>query len=156
MTEIEQSSNVESEPKASDSPIGSFADRVQAALIDGGITTVILIVAGLLATPVYQSFPQLVRVFLFPIYLYASVFLFYAIFECSSKQGTPGKQAFRLRVVDMNGRRISFGRASARTLGKILSTLALMIGWLMPLWTIKRQALHDKIAGTLVLKEGKP
>ena len=65
---------------------------------------------------------------------------------------TPGKMACGIKVTDLDGRRISFGRATGRFFGKILSTLILLIGFLMQPFTARKQALHDILAGTLVVK----
>ncbi|NJL90703.1 MAG: RDD family protein [Coleofasciculaceae cyanobacterium SM2_1_6] len=51
------------------------------------------------------------------------------------------------------GRPISFVKASIRHFSKILSALILMIGYIMAFFTEKKQALHDMIAGTLVLQK---
>jgi uncharacterized RDD family membrane protein YckC len=80
--------------------------------------------------------------------------LYWAILESSPRQATLGKMAVGLKVTDLQGNRISFARAIGRTLAKLLSTLIFMIGWLMAGWTEKKQGLHDKIAGTLVVKKG--
>ncbi|CAM3650075.1 RDD family protein [Pontibacter korlensis] len=78
--------------------------------------------------------------------------LYYAGFESSSKQATLGKQIFGIFVTDTEGYRISFARATGRYFGKMLSGLILLIGYLMAAFTERRQALHDKLAGTLVLQ----
>jgi uncharacterized RDD family membrane protein YckC len=80
------------------------------------------------------------------------VWLYYALFESSTWQGTPGKRVLGLFVTDMQGRPISFARASARFFGKILSWLILMIGYIMAGFTAKKQALHDILADCLVLR----
>ena len=72
--------------------------------------------------------------------------------EASSKKATLGKMALGLIVTDVNGVRLSFGRASGRYFGKILSGLILNIGFIMAAFTEKKQALHDILAGTLVLE----
>jgi len=46
-------------------------------------------------------------------------------------------------VTDLNGNRISFGRATGRYFGKFISSLTLMIGYMMAGWTRRKQALHD-------------
>ena len=74
----------------------------------------------------------------------------------SSKQATVGKMVFRMKVTDMEGRRISFVRALGRHFAKYLSGLMLFIGYLIQPFTAKRQALHDLIVGTLVLREVGP
>ncbi|MEP6769789.1 MAG: RDD family protein [Acidobacteriota bacterium] len=82
--------------------------------------------------------------------------LYSALSESSSAQATLGKRVLRLRVTDTLGRRISFSRATARTLGKILSSLTLCIGFAMAGFTRRRQALHDLMAETVVLRIGAP
>ena len=74
-------------------------------------------------------------------------------FHSSRWQATPGKRACGIKVTDLEGRRIGFGRATSRYLASMLSTLILGIGFLMACWTRRRQALHDKLAGTLVVNE---
>ena len=76
-------------------------------------------------------------------------------FESSSWQATPGKRALGLIVTDSEGRRISVARAVGRYFAKILSSLILLIGFIMIAFTDRKQGLHDLIAGTLVVK-GKP
>lgn len=79
--------------------------------------------------------------------------LYFATFESSRWQATPGKKALGLRVTDLEGRRLSFIRASARHFGKIISSLLFGIGFLMAGFTEKKQALHDMLAGCLVLRD---
>jgi uncharacterized RDD family membrane protein YckC len=79
--------------------------------------------------------------------------LYFSLSESSSWQATLGKKALGLAVTDLEGRRIGFGRATGRYFAKILSSLILFIGWLMAGFTEKKQALHDMIAGTLVLRK---
>lgn len=79
--------------------------------------------------------------------------LYYALFESSSKQATPGKLACGFAVTDMNGNRISFGRATGRYFSMIFSALTLGVGYLMCAFTEKKQCLHDMIAGCLMYKK---
>ena len=78
--------------------------------------------------------------------------IYEASMESSSKQATVGKMALGLKVTDEGGLRISFPRASARYFGKILSRMTLLIGYIMAGFTARKQALHDMIAGTLVVR----
>lgn len=78
--------------------------------------------------------------------------LYFTVFESSTWQATPGKKMLGLRATDLNGNKIGFGRANARYWLKILSALILLIGYIMAAFTEKKQALHDMIASTLVLK----
>lgn len=77
--------------------------------------------------------------------------LYFAWFESSRFQATPGKLAVGMIVIDLDGKRISFGKAVIRTLSKILSGLILYVGFIMIGFTEKRQGLHDMIAGTTVV-----
>lgn len=81
--------------------------------------------------------------------------IYFATMESSSKQGTFGKMALGIKVTDMDGNKISFGKASGRFFGKILSALILFIGFLMVGFTKKKQGLHDIMADTLVLKKNR-
>jgi len=78
--------------------------------------------------------------------------LYFALMESSAWQATLGKKALGLRVTGMDGQRIGFGRATGRYFGKILSALTLMVGFMMAGFTPRKQALHDMIAGTLVVR----
>lgn len=78
--------------------------------------------------------------------------LYFALQECSEKQATLGKRALRLVVCDMNGNRLRLGRATGRHFAKLLSFLILGIGYLMVGFTDRKQGLHDKVAGTVVLR----
>jgi len=78
--------------------------------------------------------------------------IYEASMESSSRQATLGKMALGLKVTDEYGNRISFARASARFFSKILSSMILMIGYIMAGFTARKQALHDIIAGTLVVR----
>jgi uncharacterized RDD family membrane protein YckC len=83
----------------------------------------------------------------------AASWLYFALMESSAKQATLGKLALGLRVTDMNGNRITFGRATGRYFGKLVSGLILYIGFIMAGFTQQKQALHDIMAGTLVIKK---
>jgi uncharacterized RDD family membrane protein YckC len=79
--------------------------------------------------------------------------IYYSLLESSAWQATLGKKALGLEVTDLEGRRISFGRATGRFFGKILSAFILFIGFIMAGFTEKKQALHDILAGTLVIRK---
>lgn len=77
--------------------------------------------------------------------------LYFALMESSSMQATLGKKALGIVVTDVNGQRIGFGRATGRYFAKIISSIIFLIGYIMAAFTAKKQALHDMIAGTLVV-----
>jgi len=65
---------------------------------------------------------------------------------------TPGKMLFRLRIVRGNGREVGYGRAFVRWIGQILSALLLGVGFFMIAFSRKKRALHDRLAGTYVVR----
>jgi len=79
--------------------------------------------------------------------------LYHAIQESGEAQATIGKRALGLIVTDIDGQRLSFGRATGRYFAKILSSLICLIGFIMAAFTEKKQALHDMLAGTLVVRK---
>ncbi len=80
--------------------------------------------------------------------------LYFALLESSSMQGTLGKKALGMIVTDLDGGRIGFGRATGRYFAKFLSAIILLIGFIMVAFTQRKQGLHDLIASTLVYKAG--
>jgi uncharacterized RDD family membrane protein YckC len=79
--------------------------------------------------------------------------LYHALMESSEWQATLGKKVLGLVVTDMAGRRVSFGRATGRHFAKIITNMVpAFIGYLMAGFTERKQALHDMIAGCLVLR----
>lgn len=90
--------------------------------------------------------------FLIQLFSICVFWIYYAVWESSKSQATPGKMLFGLVVTDTEGVQISFLKATGRTLGKYLSAVTLLIGFIMAAFTEKKQALHDILAGCLVLK----
>jgi uncharacterized RDD family membrane protein YckC len=82
----------------------------------------------------------------------ALAFAYFAAFEASSWQASPGKRALGLSVTDLEGRRLGAGRALARQLFKCLDIASSGLTYLIAGLTERRQGLHDILAGTLVLR----
>jgi uncharacterized RDD family membrane protein YckC len=78
--------------------------------------------------------------------------LYFAGFQSSEWQATPGKRLLGLVVTDLAGNQLSFSQASIRFFSKILSALILLIGFIMVGFTECKQGLHDLIARTLVIR----
>jgi len=79
--------------------------------------------------------------------------LYHALLESSEWQATLGKKVLGLVVTDMAGQRVSFGRSTGRHFAKIITNMVpAFIGYIMAGFTEKKQALHDMIAGCLVLR----
>ena len=79
--------------------------------------------------------------------------LYYGLMESSSWQATLGKKAIGLKVTDLEGKRISFARATGRHFAKFLSALLLNLGFLIIAITSRKQGLHDLITDCLVLRQ---
>lgn len=79
--------------------------------------------------------------------------LYFSLMESSKYQGTVGKIALGIKVTDLNGNKVDFGKALVRNLCKILSSFAFCIGYIMAGFTEKKQGLHDMIASCLVVKK---
>ena len=79
--------------------------------------------------------------------------LYFGLQESSSRQASLGKRALGIIVTDLDRARISPARAVGRHLATLLSSAIFFIGYLIQPFTRKRQALHDVIASTLVLKK---
>lgn len=98
-------------------------------------------------------------VFLILAYFIVSSWLYFALLESSDWQATVGKRLVGLRVTDLQGQRVTFLRASGRFLGgrlllhvPYLGILYFLVDCACAGLTARKQALHDRMAGCLVLK----
>lgn len=131
----------------------SFSARALAYLIDVFLVSVILSIAWILKDPEAFNDPDAVlRNRSFMISTYLTVWLYFAAFESSGWQATLGKRMLGLRVASADGTPITFPRAFLRQVAKVLSALPLQAGFLLAIFTPRRQALHDLIARTVVLR----
>ena len=81
--------------------------------------------------------------------------VYYVMFTYAKGQ-TPGKMLLGLHVVDANGLRPSLKQVFLReVIGKAISALALLIGFLWIIWDPKKRGWHDYIGGTYVIKRGR-
>jgi uncharacterized RDD family membrane protein YckC len=126
-------------PGAVASPYAGFWARVGAYLID--LLVVLIPVVLLALIPILGIILDIV-----------GIWLYFALQESSERQATIGKRAVGIYVTDLQGRRISFGQATGRYFGKIISGLILYIGYIMVAFTEKKQGLHEMMAGTLVIR----
>jgi len=134
------------QPKPSGTPLphaGSYAGfwvRFVAMIVDA----VILAVAGGLISA--AAFGAGLALSLFLPWLYEAFML------SSEWQATVGKRAMSIMVTGVDGSRISFARATGRHFAKYISAFILCIGFIIAAFTAKKQALHDMIAETVVVK----
>lgn len=78
--------------------------------------------------------------------------LYFALLESSSWQATLGKKLLHIQVATVEGKRISFCRATARHFGKMVSRSLAFLGLLLIFFTKKKQTLHDKMASTVIIQ----
>jgi uncharacterized RDD family membrane protein YckC len=133
-----------------------FWKRVAAAVIDGIITMVgnfvigfvfgfVMVAGGTDDPAVLKGMGNILGIILGWVY--------FAAMESSPTQGTLGKMALGIKVTDLEGSRISFGKATGRHFAKIVSAIILLIGFIMVAFTQKKQGLHDMMAGCLVVNK---
>jgi uncharacterized RDD family membrane protein YckC len=79
--------------------------------------------------------------------------LYGAGLECSSAQATMGKRWVGIKVTDVQGERISFLRATGRYAAKYLSAAPCFLGFMAALFSSLNRALHDRLAGTRVVRD---
>jgi uncharacterized RDD family membrane protein YckC len=73
------------------------------------------------------------------------------------RQGTPGKLVLGLRIVDADtGGTPPVSRLVIRYVGYLVSAIPLGLGYLWAIWDPRRQGWHDKMAGTLVIRQVGP
>jgi uncharacterized RDD family membrane protein YckC len=151
-----------------------FWNRFAATFIDG---LVIIVVEILLLTVLPTTGAMAV---VLPILILVLIWLYEALMVSSAHQGTLGKIAVGIKVTDLAGERIGFGRATARFFGKLIGyfagTIVILLGawliggigavlfgligtvvilgsFLIAAFTVKRQALHDIVASCLVVQK---
>ncbi|HEY2583172.1 MAG TPA: RDD family protein [Mucilaginibacter sp.] len=81
-----------------------------------------------------------------------TLIVYNAICEASPMRGSIGKRILKIVVVDIDGIRLSFFNALLRSIGKAASIYFLYLGFLSILFTEYRQAVHDLLAKTYVVK----
>jgi len=122
----------------------AFWRRVVAALID---LAIVFVAAGVL------QFVLPGRTWIGENFGFVLWFLYHAALESSREQATIGKRIVGIIVCGSDGRRLTFPRAAIRTLAKILSLMICGVGYLMPLLTPHRQALHDILTDAVVVRK---
>ncbi|MAJ50661.1 MAG: hypothetical protein CMB82_03470 [Flammeovirgaceae bacterium] len=78
--------------------------------------------------------------------------LYFSLLESSHLQASLGKLALGIKVVDQRGERLDFLYCLVRNMSKFLSSLIFMLGYLMAAVTKNKQALHDLVAGSYVVR----
>lgn len=134
--------------------LASISSRFAAILIDG---LLIIIPAGLLGAAIglwgtFFDDSESTTALKAQMVGYLVWILYEAVFLSGPWMATPGKKLLSIKVVDLRGNPISFWRAVGRSAGQFLSSI-FFIGYIMAFFTKDKQALHDLMAGTLVIKD---
>lgn len=135
--------------------LAGIGTRFVASFIDGLILQAVQFVIGMALGVVMASAasPEAAAgLAMLNVVLALAIGFSYEAFFLAAKGATPGKMAMKIRVVRPDGSKISMGQAWGRTLGKQVSALILMIGYLMAFWDEEKRSLHDRMAGTRVIK----
>jgi uncharacterized RDD family membrane protein YckC len=130
--------------------------RLAALLYDTLVLLALWLTAAVPFVWIANSAPQgpLMRA-AFQVYLLAIAFAFFGWFWVHGGQ-TLGMRAWRLRVVDNEGRAVTWAQATRRFAAAILSLLCAGIGLLWVMHDRERCAWHDRLSGTRVVVLPKP
>jgi uncharacterized RDD family membrane protein YckC len=139
------------EPHLASAEFGGFWIRFLAVLVDSAI--VFLGMALIIAGGAMALGSEMAPLAALAAGLFA--FLYWPVMQASKLQATFGKALLGLRLTGYQGNRISFLRSLGRELAKILSSAVFMVGYILAAFTARKQALHDLVASTYVVREGK-
>ena len=126
--------------------IASVGQRIGAWLVNG-VIGILVGVVGFLVVAVIGGFPQL------PVFAFAIAYAVVYMWLVSTRGQSPGKMAIGIKIVKTDGTSIGIGTTLLREIiGKIVSSIILLLGYIWILFDGKRQGWHDKIASTYVVK----
>jgi uncharacterized RDD family membrane protein YckC len=132
-----------------------FSLRCGALLVDYTLAVAIIAFTTLLARTVGGSVRWTGEAMLAAGYVASLVTLLFNFLVLPVFTGaTIGKWATGLRIERLSGEPLGFGHATLRhTLGYLISLLTLGLGFLLAVFDAEGRALHDRIAGTVVVRE---
>jgi len=142
--------------------LASFGWRLLAFIIDYFILSFLLTILISLVPSIGVSFKlqsyndllklpasEMVRL---QVIVYVSLLIYNSVCEASAMEGTVGQRICKLVVVDIDGMRLSYLIALLRSAGKVISLFFYGLGFLSIFFTEHRQAMHDFLAKTYVVK----
>jgi uncharacterized RDD family membrane protein YckC len=138
---MRDSSLLESRAGAPTATFGGFWRRVAAFLIDGVVIGGVAYLAG----KTFSADGAAIAAFAFFV-------IYSAGFEGSALQATPGKLAMGMRVLDVEGARMTWGRSLSRGFLKLVSAGSGGAGFAVAAFTPMKQAVHDLMASTVVVR----
>ena len=130
--------------------------RLVAAAIDLGILLIVIWLLswafGVEITSPQHDGADFLNFRLFELSAIFFAWMYFAVMESAAPQATVGKLFMGIYVTDIDGDRLDFSRASMRYWAKYLSVFTLLIGFLVAAFNRQKQALHDRVVKSLVLK----
>ena len=139
--------------------LASVPRRLGAILVDGLLPMVVYLPLAVVLLPISTMEPSsgaLTAVGLTAVVVYTALmgYMAYALVQLGQGR-SPGKKLLGLRVVYLEtGRPAGFWRMVLRdVIGKWVSAVVLYLGFFWAIWDEKHQGWHDKIAGTVVVRE---
>jgi len=146
-----------------------FWRRLVAFMIDSTIVTIIFVVLLVIAGLAFffgamsadnnawinnlANLKAFSSILLLTMVFYIAINTAYFTYFHGTTGRTPGKMLLGLQVLSADGTPISFGIAFLRAVGYLVSSLlgTIPIGFIWAAFDKKKQAWHDKIAGTVVI-----
>lgn len=124
---------------ATGAEFAAFKPRALAYLID----MVPLYVAALILTSIMPGFGGMLWL--------VGVAAYFTYFTAGKWQASPGKRYMGLMVIRTDGKPVDRLSALGRTAGYVASSAIFGLGFLLPVFTAERTALHDLLADTRVV-----
>jgi uncharacterized RDD family membrane protein YckC len=119
-----------------------FWVRFGASLVDGILVGIVSVVLDLVLKTAGSGIGFLLTI------------AYYVYCEGSDRGQTIGKAALGIQVRSSGGGPLGYGRAFVRWVGRIISTIPLLLGYFWMLWDPNKQTWHDKLAGSVVVPHG--
>lgn len=142
-------------------PLASFRRRAAAFLLDMAVVLIVVVLLGLPGAlrEVREGRSQVVAVPFDPFHSAVGLAVtvsYFGLATWSWRGRTLGKRLLRIRVVSLSHERVTLWQSFERALGYGASALEAGFGFLQVLFHPNRQAVHDRIAETVVVWEGAP
>jgi uncharacterized RDD family membrane protein YckC len=142
--------------------LASFWWRLLAFIIDDLILSflmavIFIILASLGLSFKLQSYDDLLKLSInekltLQFATYLTLVIYNSICEASPMKGSIGKRLCKMVVVDADGEGLTYLNALSRSVGKVLSIAVFYLGFVSIFFSEHRQALHDYLAKTYVVK----
>ena len=137
--------------KATNLAPAPFLPRIAAMVYESLLVVAVVFVASFLIIPVVGELKAPWQRHLFQIYILGVLFAYFAAFWLRSGQ-TLAMKTWRIRLVTLDGGRLSLKQAALRFVLALLGLLLAGAGFWWALFDRDRQFLHDRIVGTRLIR----